>query len=191
MPTVLSLRRCTYSTCTSCICFVLLWLGLCGRFVAAAVGTFGAGCPIQRNGEWFIGGLSPRLGNGPLEFLCMRSALAHGSTRAQIAEQRTLLCPSLTLRRALELTLACTKILHWFDLQIGLGDVKYGVPGVEAFGNKCFQVFRQSQSRQPLLQVAHIECATATVQWCGSGGGRAVSIRRRVYGSGIRSGRPG
>jgi hypothetical protein len=112
MPTVLSLRRCACSTCTSCVCFVLLRLGLCGRFVAAAVGAFGTGCPVQRNGEWFIGGLSPRVGNGPLEFLCMRSALAQGSKRTQIAEQRTLLCPSLTLRRALELLLACTKTLH-------------------------------------------------------------------------------
>jgi hypothetical protein len=43
------------------------------------------------------------------------------------------------------------------DAQIGLGDVKYSVPGVKAFGGEYFKVLGQSQSRQPLPQVAHIE----------------------------------
>jgi hypothetical protein len=45
--------------------------------------------------------------------------------------------------------------------QIGLGDVKHGIPGIKPFGDEYLEILGQTQSRQSLPQVAHIDgCAS-------------------------------
>jgi hypothetical protein len=41
--------------------------------------------------------------------------------------------------------------------QIRLGDVKHGIPGIKPFGGEYLEILGQTQSRQPLPQVAHID----------------------------------
>jgi hypothetical protein len=49
------------------------------------------------------------------------------------------------------------------NLQIRLGDVKHGIPGIKPFGGEYLEILGQTQSRQSLPQVAHIDgCAS---QW--------------------------
>lgn len=94
---------------------------------------------------------------------CVLGVNMHAQSERMI---HTLRCPSLTLRWLLydsEHENLCTPKA---SLQVGLGDVEYSFPSVEPFSCEHLGVLGKTQSRQAVLQVAHVEGHTWTMSEC-------------------------